>query len=89
MAVKTKGDKNQIKMSLLSEGKVIVRDVVVVLKELEMVFKEALNIGDKRLLKKLPVRIKITLKDVKKLIKYSRLFSSAMVIIFFDQITIY
>ena len=65
--MKTKGDKNQIEISSLSEGKGIIRDVISMLKEAEMVFKEALDIGDEIFLKKFPVRIIITLKSVQKI----------------------
>ena len=51
MVVKTKGDKNQIKISSLSEGKGTVRDFLAALKEAEMAIKEAFDRGDKKLLK--------------------------------------
>ena len=72
MVVKTKGDKNLIKMSSLSEGKGIIRDVPVVLIEAEISIKEVLDSGDQRLLKNLPAKIKLTFKAVKKLMKHSR-----------------
>ena len=56
MVVKTKGDKNLIKTSSLSEGKGIIRDVLAVLKEAEISIKDALDSGDQRLLKKLPAK---------------------------------
>ena len=53
MVVKTKGDKNQIKILSLSTGKGIARDVVAVFKETEMVvIKEALDSDGKILLKR-------------------------------------
>ena len=51
MYMKTKGDKNLIKISSLSERKGIVRDALAVMKEEEMTIKEALDSGEKRLLK--------------------------------------
>ena len=74
MAVKTKGDQNLIKISSLSEGKGIIRDVLAVRKEAEISIKDALDSGDQRLLKKLPAKIKLTFKAVKKLTKHSTLF---------------
>ena len=62
MVVKNTRDKNQIKIVSLSEGKGIIIDVIAVLKEAEIDFKEALDLGDKLILKTIPSRIKITLK---------------------------
>ena len=64
MVVKLKGDKNLIKMSLLSEGKRIVRDSLAIIEEAEISIKEALYSSDQILLKKLPPKIKITFKAV-------------------------
>ena len=65
--VKTKCDKNQIKISSFSEEKGIIRDVIAVLKEAEMGVKEALDSGYKILLKSLLTRITITFKSVQQI----------------------
>ena len=67
MMVKTKGDKNLINTSSLSEGKGIIRNVLAVLKEAEIFIKEALDSGDQRSLKTLPTKIKLIFKSVKKI----------------------
>ena len=66
MVVKTKGDKNLIKFSLSSKEKGIIRDALAVLKESEMSIKEALDSGDRWLLKTYMLKLNLNLEQLKK-----------------------
>ena len=74
MVVKTKSDKNYIKISSLSEGKGIERDAIEVLKVAEMVIKEALDSGYKIFLKKVPAKMRITFKALQKIDEMFEIF---------------
>ena len=67
MGATTVGDKNQIKVTSLSEGKGILTDITAVLEQTQLAIKEALQCDEKRELKKLPSKISLTLKAIQRI----------------------
>ena len=67
MGATTIGDKNQIKVTSLSEGKGILTDITAVLEQTQLAIKEALQCNEKRELKKLPSKISLTLKAIQRI----------------------